>query len=113
MWNEPQDGLFHGTPEDDRQAHGSQAKRNSCGAAAAHARERAGDVGMVADGGEGVFPIPCRARQRGATEGVFARGEAKLAADATATEPAEPFRKAAAAMIGCPTSASQPNPENV
>src|SRR6266567_1078572 len=26
---------------------------------------------------------------------------------------AEPPRKAAAAMIGCPTSASQPNPENV
>ena len=74
-----------------------------------------------------VFPIRCDPGKRGATESVSARSEAKLAADATAPERADPThqigscclqsrdfpkrarrppRKAAAAMIGCPTSLS-------
>ena len=35
MWNEPQDGLLHGTTEDDRQTDGSQAEGYSCEAATA------------------------------------------------------------------------------
>src|SRR5450631_261569 len=89
MWDELQAKLFHGTPEDDRQTHGSQAEGHTGEAATADARGNPGDVGVAAGGGEGVFPLPCDSRERGATEGVSARSEAQLAVDATATQPAD------------------------
>ena len=91
MWNEPAEGLFHGTPENDRQTYGSQTEGNSGNAAPTDAREHRRNAEVVAVGGEGVFPIPCRAGQRGATKGVSARSEANMAADATATKSADPL----------------------
>ena len=40
-------GLLHGTPEDDRQTHGSQAEGNPAEAAAADARVRSGNGGVA------------------------------------------------------------------
>src|SRR6266542_4222924 len=91
MWDEPAEGLFHGTPENDRQTYGSQTEGDSGRAAKADARGNRRNIEVVADGGEGVFPIPCGAGQRGATESVSARGEANLATDAMATKSANPL----------------------
>src|SRR5205807_59427 len=88
---EPTEGLFHGTPENDRQTHGSETEGNSGRTAKADARGHRWNAEVAEVGGEGVFPIPCRAGQRGAAEGVSARSEANLATDATATQSADPL----------------------
>ena len=59
MWEEPEDGLFHCSANDHRQAHGSQADRYQGEAATADARVDFRYGRMAAVGGEGVFPILC------------------------------------------------------
>jgi RNA-directed DNA polymerase len=80
-------GYFHGVPEDDRQADGSQAEKGFGGSCASGLHEKTKDTTEVAAiGGSRIFPIPRGTAQRGATERVSARSAAHVV---VATSPAE------------------------
>jgi RNA-directed DNA polymerase len=76
------DGQVYGASQDDRQAHGSQAQRNSGEAEAANACIATGDWEMARTSGAGVFPISRDPGQLGATEGVPQRCAAHVATSA-------------------------------
>src|SRR5262249_35169139 len=58
VWEEPYDGVLHGVAEDDGEAHGSEAERNSAEAEGAAARSNPGHDGVAEVGGSRIFPIP-------------------------------------------------------
>jgi RNA-directed DNA polymerase len=87
LWDQPPDGQIHDPPEDDRQANGSQAQRNSSATAQAHARARPGNREVAAAGGDGVFPISRYSRQLGAAASVSQRRALELAPGASASQP--------------------------
>src|ERR1022692_317977 len=91
LWEESHDGVLHGVPEDDRQAHGGQAEEDSAAAPRALAREDQGHDGVAAIGGSRIFPISCCTSQRGATEGVPARSAAHVVVAASPAESKNPL----------------------
>ena len=89
LWAEPQDGVFHGVSQDDRQTHGSQAERYWAEAAGADAREDCGHSGVAPEGGAGVFPISRGTGQRAAAEIVPQRRASQMAEPASAAKSKE------------------------
>jgi hypothetical protein len=83
--------FIHGVPEDDRQAHGSQAEKDLATAPPAVAREDPGHHGVAAIGGSRVFPISRGTPQRGATESVPARSAAHVVVAASPAESTNPL----------------------
>ena len=74
-----QDGVLHGASQDDRQAHGSQAQRNSSATAKARRMSRTvKTVKWLQSSGAGVFPISRDSGQLGAPGGVSAGCAAHL-----------------------------------
>jgi len=55
LWDKPAEGLFHGTPENNRQTYGSQTEGNWGETATADARAHRRNLEEVTDGGEGYF----------------------------------------------------------
>jgi hypothetical protein len=62
--------VLPGVPEDDRQAHGSQAEADPAEVARAIEREDEGRDGVAPCGGSWILPVPFGAAERGTNEGV-------------------------------------------
>src|SRR5207302_11411228 len=91
LWEESQDGVLHGDPQDNRQADGGEAEEDSAGAAKTLARcdGEHGEVARVS--GSRIFPIPRGTASRGATEDVSTRSAAHVVMAASTAESTHPL----------------------